>query len=84
MKIMIRLFMIAVLCGAVGCTDTDVSKIFAIGKSGTVKLYSGGIIVEQWQSTGYVHTEEKSDGYLFKDSKTGKLIRVSGDVVIEQ
>ncbi|MEW6381500.1 MAG: hypothetical protein AB1611_18125 [bacterium] len=53
-----------------------------IGRPGIVKLYSGGRLVEQWESTGKVISEENSDGWLFVDKKTGKLIRVSGTVVI--
>lgn len=65
-----------------GCTQAEMKDAITIGRPGIVKLYSGGRLVEQWESTGKVISEENSDGWLFVDKKTGKLIRVSGTVVI--
>ena len=66
-----------------GCTDAQVSKLTAHGSSHKITLYSGGQAVRTWRSTGAVMNEGQSDGFYFKDKETGKLIRVSGDVVIE-
>lgn len=66
----------------IGCTQAEMKDVISIGRSGIVKLYSGGQLIEQWESTGKVITEENSDGWKFVDKKTGKLIRVSGTVVI--
>lgn len=66
----------------VGCTQTEFKDAITYGRSGVVKLYSGGQLVEQWESTGKILSEENSDGWKFVDKKTGKLIRVSGTVVI--
>lgn len=35
-------------------------------------------------SDGKVLTEDRSDGWIFKDKATGKLIRVSGSVVVSE
>ena len=52
------------------------------GQPQHVRLYSGGVLVEQWTTTGQVENEGESDGYLFKDAMTGEMVRVSGTVVI--
>ena len=50
----------------------------------TVTLYSGGHPVKIWNTKGQVESETKSDGYYFVDALTGRIVEVSGDVVIEQ
>ncbi len=67
-----------------GCSDADKSKITGYGSEYRVTMYSGGIPVKTWVSTGKVYSEGSSDGYYFKDKATGKLVEVSGDVVIEE
>jgi hypothetical protein len=37
-----------------------------------------------YKSSGKVISENGSDGYYFNDATTGKLIEVSGTVIIEQ
>ena len=65
------------------CTDAQFSKRVAnYGNSFKIEMYSGGVIVRSWISTGKVATEAQSDGYFFKDAATGKLVEVSGDIVI--
>jgi len=68
-----------------GCTDADRAQIGALGSKFHVTLYaaSGGVIKE-WTSNGKVSTEDHSDGWYFMDAETGKLVRVSGTVVVEQ
>ena len=66
----------------ISCTDATISSFKAYGDEHTVELYSGGKKVREWISTGKVISESSSDGYKFMDSKTNKLVRVSGDVVI--
>lgn len=66
-----------------GCTDAWLGTLDALGSRHTVTLYSGGKVVKTWTSTGKVETETDSDGYYFVDESTGKLVRVTGDVVIE-
>ena len=65
-----------------GCTDAARSSYAAYGAEHSVELWSGGQKVREWTSTGKVHSEENSDGYYFMDKKTGKQVRVTGDVVI--
>ena len=65
-----------------GCTDAQRAKIGGYGNPHHVELYSGGQKVREWVSSGKVDSETDSDGYYFNDMKTGRLIEVSGDVVI--
>lgn len=67
-----------------GCTDAQRSQVSSIGSKFKVTLYSDGVAVRSWVSTGKVLTEKDSDGWYFTDSKTHKLVRVSGNVVVEQ
>lgn len=67
-----------------GCTDANMSQLGAYGKQFNVTLYSGGKEVRKWTSTGKVATESQSDGWYFTDASNGKLVRVSGDVVVEE
>jgi hypothetical protein len=66
-----------------GCTDAKVSKWTSIGSPGHIKCYSGTLLIYDGVSTGKISTEKGSDGWFFKDSKTGKLVRVSSACVIE-
>lgn len=66
-----------------GCTDADISQYTALGSTGNITCYSGGKVILDSFSTGKIKTEAQSDGWFFKDGKTGKLVRVSGDCVIE-
>jgi hypothetical protein len=49
-----------------------------------VNVYSGGTLVKTYRTQGTPLNEEKSDGFRFVDIDSGKLIRVSGTVIIEQ
>ena len=66
-----------------GCTDASMADLSSYGKHHIIKMYNGGKLVAQWESTGKVTSMENSDGWQFMDSKTGKLVRVGGDVIIE-
>jgi hypothetical protein len=82
-----RLFVIALICSVAGlagtgCTDATVAKFKGLGNPHLVEMYSGGKRVRHWVSSGKVQSEENSDGYYFNDTASGKLIEVSGDVVI--
>lgn len=65
-----------------GCTDAYTAQWQSIASEHKIELYSGGELVKEWTSTGKVLSEENSDGYYFKDKLTGKLVRVTGDLVI--
>lgn len=64
-------------------TASGRAQLGAWNNSGHVTLYSGGKLVREWDSVGKVREEEQSDGWYFQDSKTRKLVRVSGTVVVE-
>ena len=64
------------------CTDAARSKIGGYGDEFTVQMYSGGILVREWTSSGKVKSEEGSDGYYFMDKLTNQLVEVAGDIVI--
>jgi len=77
-------YLIILVIGIVSlsCTDAERSKIGGYGDKFKVEMYSGGQKVREWTSSGKVLSENGSDGYYFNDNETGKLIEVSGDVVI--
>lgn len=68
----------------VGCTDAQVSKLAAYGDSARVTCYSGGEVVFDAYSTGKVAKPDSgSDGYQFRDTRTGRLVEVSMDCKID-
>jgi hypothetical protein len=70
----------------VGCSKATISRniVYLRGGNAKVEVYSGGKIVKTYYSDGEVKTESNSDGWFLKDKKTGKLILVSGTVIIEE
>jgi hypothetical protein len=80
----IKLMMIMIL-GIMfyGCTDATRASLGAYGQEHRVRMYNGGVLVAEWISTGKVVTMTESDGWQFMDKASGKLVRVSGDVIIE-
>jgi hypothetical protein len=69
--------------GLSSCTDATMGKIGGYGNSFTVQVLGPDTIIT-YVSSGKVISEEHSDGYYFTDSKTGKLIEVSGTVIISE
>jgi len=82
MKKIIILFLAITFIILSSCTDAEQGKYTNFGNSFKVEMYSGGQLVRSWTSTGKVSSEDGSDGYFFKDAATGKLVEISGDVVI--
>ena len=80
---MIKLLIIVLLLVASGCTDAQLGKLSNIGNSANIECYSGGKLIYKGTSTGKVSNEENSDGYFFKEEKTGRLLEVSGNCIIE-
>lgn len=72
-----------VLIALNSCTDASIAGVQALGKEHKVTLYSGGVAVKEWTSTGKVMSMTDSDGWKFKNKETGKLVRVGGNVTIE-
>ena len=65
------------------CSDAELAKLWANGKKHRVSLYSGGKLIGQWETSGKIENEDRSNGYYFNDDKTGKLVMINGDVIIE-
>jgi len=64
------------------CTDAERAQRAAYGEPGHVTCYSGGQVIYDGDSTGKILSEQGSDGWLFMDAKTQRLVRVSGDCVV--
>jgi hypothetical protein len=73
---------VAVLALLPGCTDARVSELMAYGDPHHIRVYSGGVLIGEWTTTGAVLNEPQSDGYLFRDAATQQMVRVSGEVII--
>jgi hypothetical protein len=73
----------SILFAVASCTDATRASWGSLGNSANVKCYSGGVVIYDGVSTGKVATTEQSDGWEFRESKTNKFVRVSGDCVIE-
>lgn len=77
-----KVLFIGMICFLASCTNAEKEKMFNYGNEFKIEMYSGGVLVRSWISTGKVNSEEGSDGYYFEDKSTGKLVEVSGDIVI--
>ena len=65
------------------CTDAQFSKIGGLGDEFKIELINcDGTVARTWTSTGKVLSENGSDGYYFQDKETGKLIEVTGTLII--
>jgi hypothetical protein len=82
MRLVIALLFIVLM---VGCKDATISQFEALGSKHKVTMYGcDGRIIGQWESTGNISNQENSGGWYFKDVKTGKLVEVTGQILIEQ
>ena len=80
-----KTLLFALLLCAVGCKDSEISQLESLGSKHKITMYGcDGKIIGQWESTGNVSNEANSDGWYFKDSKTGLLVEVTGTLLIEQ
>jgi hypothetical protein len=80
----IALFVMAVALLGFGCKDSEVAQWKSLGTKHRVTVYSGGVAVKVYHSTGNVSNEGQTDGWYFEDAETHRLVEVSGTVVIEQ
>jgi len=76
-------FLALTIIAVSSCTDASRSKIGGYGNTYKVTVI-GGDTTMVFHSTGKVLSEDKSDGYYFTNESNGKLVEVSGNVVIEQ
>lgn len=69
-----------------GCSPAKRARLSgaAYAHNYRVTMYSGGREVRTFRTIGKVQNQSESDGYYFMEADTGRLIEVSGDVVIEQ
>jgi hypothetical protein len=72
------------VAGLVGCKDSTRAQFESLGSRHHIVMYSGGQKVGEWYATGNVSNESQSDGWYFRDEKTGKLVEVTGQIVITQ
>lgn len=74
---------IAIVMGSTSCTDAEKAKWGGLGDEFKVEMINcDGTVARTWISSGKVLSESSSDGYYFKDKETGKLIEVTGRLVI--
>lgn len=74
---------ILVILSFTSCTDATMSKFGGLGDEFKIEMLNcDGTVARKWISTGKVQSEANSDGYYFKDKTTGKLIEVTGRLVI--
>lgn len=79
---MVVLF-IAIVMSSTSCTDATRAKIGGYGGEFKIEMINcDGTVSREWISSGKVQSEANSDGYYFNDKKTGKLIEVTGRMVI--
>ena len=76
-------FLALTIIAVSSCTDASRSKIGGYGDTYKVTVI-GGDTTMVFHSTGKVLSEDKSDGYYFTNEANGKLVEVSGNVIIEQ
>ena len=81
-----KVIMVAItLLALSSCTDAYQAKIGALGDKFKISIVNcDGSITHSWTSTGMVSNSRQSDGYYFNDYKSGTLIEVSGNVIIER
>lgn len=78
---------IVLLCGLTllsGCKASERAQIFSLGSLHHVVCYSGNITIYDGESAGNVSNEEQSDGWYWKDTRTGKLVEATGPCMIFQ
>jgi hypothetical protein len=82
-KTILAIFGLAVILGMGSCTDAQMGKLGGYGETFTIQVLGPDTII-RYQSSGKVISEEHSDGYYFTDAATGKLVEVSGTVIISE
>lgn len=82
LKTTATMFLIFVLLISAGCSNAEKAKWGTAGSSSHIKQFSGGQVIGEWDSDGWIENEVQSDGYYFKDRKTGRSVRLSGTVQI--
>lgn len=80
-KILLAVLVLGLTAGS--CTDATQAKIGGYGDQFKVEMINcDGTIAREYISSGKVQSEADSDGYFFMDANTGKLIEITGRIVI--
>ena len=74
---------LTLMASMVSCTDASMSKIGGYGDTFTIKVLGPDTVIT-YHSTGKVISEKESDGYYFTNRENGKLVEVSGNIIIEE
>jgi len=74
---------LTIMATMVSCTDATMSKMGGYGDTFTIKVLGPDTMIT-YHSTGKVISEDGSDGYFFTNRENGKLVEVSGNIIIEQ
>ena len=79
-----KLLVVAIVAlGLSSCKDSTMAQFNALGKHHIVTLYAAdGKVINTWESTGNVSNQTSSDGWYFEDVTTGKLVEISGTMII--
>ena len=78
------LLIVLTIVSLASCKDAETAQFKSLGKPHIITMYGcDGRIIRQWESTGSVSNEDKSDGWYFEDAATHKLVEVTGPIVIE-
>jgi len=75
--------LLTIMASMVSCTDAEQSKLGGYGDTFTIKVLGPDTIIT-YHSTGKVISEKQSDGYYFTNRENGKLVEVSGNIIIEE
>jgi len=82
LEVDVRYFWLLLLL--VGCTDAGWdATVGKLNVAANIKCWSGGKLIYEGRSTGAIRSPESSDGYQFREVKTGDFMEVSGNCVIE-
>ena len=78
------ILILSVVFALQSCKDSSDAQFSALGKHHIITLYGcDGKEIKKWESTGSISNERNSGGWYFEDAATGKLIEVTGNIVIE-
>ena len=78
-----KILLISFLFLTYACTDAKKAKFGGFGSKFQIEMLNcDGSVSRTWISSGKVSSEQNSDGYYFMEQGTGKLIEVTGRLVI--
>ena len=78
-----KILLISFLLLTYACTDAKKAKFGGFGSKFQIEMLNcDGSVARTWISSGKVSSEQNSDGYYFMEQGTGKLIEVTGRLVI--